>query len=154
MAKLSGSGTVLRFSSRWQAPVFGRSGEHTRSGSVLRMMSGVSRKGFSARRSGRCQTGFAKANALPNGSNGTRRSDTYLKMKNPGLSVEVIGTGIMGADHVETIARAVSGAKICAVADSAGLPTRTLCDLLEAGLRWASRRITCPSPYWDSSFLR
>ena len=33
------------------------------------------------------------------------------------LSIEVIGTGIMGADHVETITRAVSGAEICAVAD-------------------------------------
>ena len=37
--------------------------------------------------------------------------------KHDGLSIGVIGTGIMGADHVETITRAVSGATICAVAD-------------------------------------
>ena len=37
--------------------------------------------------------------------------------KNHGLSVGVIGTGIMGADHVQTITKAVSGAEIRAVAD-------------------------------------
>ena len=37
--------------------------------------------------------------------------------KHQGLGIGVIGIGIMGADHVETITRAVSGARICAVAD-------------------------------------
>jgi len=37
--------------------------------------------------------------------------------KNHGLSVGVIGTGVMGADHVQTITKAVSGAEIRAVAD-------------------------------------
>ncbi len=37
--------------------------------------------------------------------------------KEDGLSIGVIGIGIMGADHIETVTRAVSGAGICAVAD-------------------------------------
>jgi 3-hydroxyacyl-CoA dehydrogenase len=37
--------------------------------------------------------------------------------KDQGLSIGVIGTGIMGADHVETITAAVSGAEVRAVTD-------------------------------------
>jgi predicted dehydrogenase len=33
------------------------------------------------------------------------------------LRIGVIGTGIMGADHVETITTAISGAEIRAIAD-------------------------------------
>jgi myo-inositol 2-dehydrogenase/D-chiro-inositol 1-dehydrogenase len=33
------------------------------------------------------------------------------------IRIGVIGTGIMGADHVETITTAISGAEICAIAD-------------------------------------
>jgi myo-inositol 2-dehydrogenase/D-chiro-inositol 1-dehydrogenase len=33
------------------------------------------------------------------------------------LGIGVIGTGIMGADHVKTITTAISGAEVCAVAD-------------------------------------
>ena len=48
-----------------------------------------------------------------------RESDIYLDSmtKHQGLGIGVIGIGIMAADHVETITRAVSGARICAVAD-------------------------------------
>src|SRR6516164_3422762 len=33
------------------------------------------------------------------------------------IRIGVIGTGIMGTDHVETITTAVSGAEICCIAD-------------------------------------
>jgi len=33
------------------------------------------------------------------------------------IRIGVIGTGMMGADHIETITTAVSGAEVCCIAD-------------------------------------
>jgi myo-inositol 2-dehydrogenase/D-chiro-inositol 1-dehydrogenase len=70
-----------------------------------------------------------------------------------GLSVGVIGTGIMGADHVKTITRAVSGAKICAVADIDPKRAEDVAARVPGAKAFASGELLIESPEVDAVII-
>ena len=73
--------------------------------------------------------------------------------KGHGLSVGVIGTGIMGADHVETITRAVSGAAICAVADIDPKRAESAAAHVPGAKPFASAELLIESPEVDAVII-
>ena len=73
--------------------------------------------------------------------------------KDHGLSVGVIGTGIMGADHVETITRAVSGAAIRAVADIDPKRAEDAAARVPGAKAFASAELLIASPEVDAVII-
>jgi myo-inositol 2-dehydrogenase / D-chiro-inositol 1-dehydrogenase len=73
--------------------------------------------------------------------------------KDHGPSVGVIGTGIMGADHVETITRAVSGAAICAVADIDPQRAENAAARVPGAKPFASAELLIDSPEVDAVII-
>ena len=73
--------------------------------------------------------------------------------KDHGLSVGVIGTGIMGADHVETITRAVSGAEICGVADADPRRAEATASRVPGAKAFASGELLIESPEVDAVII-
>ena len=73
--------------------------------------------------------------------------------KHHGLRIGVIGTGIMGADHVETITRAVSGARICAVADIDPKRAEDAASRVLGAKAFASAELLIESPEIDAVII-
>jgi myo-inositol 2-dehydrogenase / D-chiro-inositol 1-dehydrogenase len=69
------------------------------------------------------------------------------------LRVGVIGTGIMGADHVETVTRAVSGAEICAVADVDPQRAEATASRVPGGKAFPSGELLIESPEVDAVII-
>jgi myo-inositol 2-dehydrogenase/D-chiro-inositol 1-dehydrogenase len=69
------------------------------------------------------------------------------------LRVGVIGTGIMGADHVETVTRAVSGAEICAVADVDRKRADTAASRVPGAKAFPSAELLIESPEVDAVII-
>jgi myo-inositol 2-dehydrogenase/D-chiro-inositol 1-dehydrogenase len=73
--------------------------------------------------------------------------------KDHGLGIGVIGTGIMGADHVETVTAAVSGAEICAVADIDPKRAETAAPCVPGAKAFPSAERLIESPEVDSVII-
>jgi myo-inositol 2-dehydrogenase / D-chiro-inositol 1-dehydrogenase len=73
--------------------------------------------------------------------------------KEHGLSIGVIGTGIMGADHVKTITTAVSGAEIGAVADIDPKRAEAVASRVHGAKAFASAELLIESPEVDAVII-
>jgi myo-inositol 2-dehydrogenase/D-chiro-inositol 1-dehydrogenase len=73
--------------------------------------------------------------------------------KDHGLSIGVIGTGIMGADHVETITAAVSGAEVRAVADIDPKRAETAASRVPGAKAFSSAELLIESPEVDAVII-
>jgi myo-inositol 2-dehydrogenase/D-chiro-inositol 1-dehydrogenase len=73
--------------------------------------------------------------------------------KQHGLSIGVIGTGIMGAAHVETITTAVSGAEIGAVADIDPKRAKAVASRVHGAKAFASAELLIESPEVDAVII-
>jgi myo-inositol 2-dehydrogenase / D-chiro-inositol 1-dehydrogenase len=71
-------------------------------------------------------------------------------IKDHTLSIGVIGTGIMGADHVDTITTAVSGAEISAVADIDPQRAQAVAARVPCAKAFASAELLIESPDVDA----
>ena len=69
------------------------------------------------------------------------------------LSVGVIGPGIMGTDHVETVTRAVSGARICGVADADPQRAEAAASRVPGAKAFASGELLIESPEVDAVII-
>ena len=69
------------------------------------------------------------------------------------IRIGVIGTGIMGADHIETITTAVSGAEVCCIADIDARRAEVIASRVPGAKALSSAESLIESPDVDSVII-